>query len=72
MNQLKEKNSIAKIFNDSPTIDDRVEQMTAGKRKGVPDDEPQILTPHQLARAKRLHAGVMQNMGEMKFLPNMN
>ena len=46
MNQLKEKNSIAKIFNDSATIENRVEKMTAGKRKGVPDDEPQILTPH--------------------------
>ena len=59
MNQMKEENSISKIFNDSPTIEHRAEQMNASKRRGVPDDEPQILTPHQLARAKRLHAGVM-------------
>ena len=45
MDQLKSENELAKVYNDSETIELRLEQMSATNRSGVQDSEPQMLTP---------------------------
>ena len=45
MDQLKSENELAKVYNDSETIELRLEQMSATNRSGIQDSEPQMLTP---------------------------
>ena len=68
---LQQKKDDAKLYNDSDTVEERINEMTASNRRCVPN-EAAILTAVQLRNASERMEKVLQLMVSLKIKPNVN